>query len=57
MINFTVGPVQSCDEVHVIGAEDVPYSRTVEFSEVMLEKERLMLGVPRRAFAMHVSAF
>lgn len=43
MINFTVGPVQSCDEVHSIGAEDVPYFRTAEFSEVMLENERLVL--------------
>ena len=36
MINFTVGPVQSCEEVHAIGAMDVPYFRTAEFSEVML---------------------
>ena len=43
MINFTVGPVQSCAEVHAIGAENVPYFRTAEFSEVMLENERLML--------------
>ncbi len=43
MINFTVGPVQSCEEVHAIGAMDVPYFRTAEFSEVMLENERLML--------------
>jgi len=43
MLNFTVGPVQSCDEVHAIGEMDVPYFRTAEFSEVMLENERLML--------------
>lgn len=43
MINFTVGPVQSCDAVRAIGAEDVPYFRTSEFSEVMLENERLVL--------------
>ena len=43
MINFTVGPVQSSDAVHRIGAEDVPYFRTAEFSDVMLENERLML--------------
>lgn len=42
MINFTVGPVQSCDEVRRIGAENVPYFRTAEFSQVMLENERLM---------------
>lgn len=43
MINFTVGPVQSCDAVRAIGAENVPYFRTAEFSEIMLENERLML--------------
>lgn len=39
MINFTVGPVQSSDAVRVIGAEQVPYFRTAEFSELMLENE------------------
>ena len=43
MINFTVGPVQSSDSVKVIGAQDVPYFRTQEFSDVMLENECLML--------------
>ena len=43
MLNFTVGPVQSCDEVRAIGAEQVPYFRTPEFSALMLENERLML--------------
>ncbi len=42
MINFTVGPVQSSDIVRSIGAEQVPYFRTSEFSEMMLENERLM---------------
>lgn len=42
MINFTVGPVQSCDAVRAIGAEQVPYFRTAEFSEIMLENERLV---------------
>ena len=42
MINFTVGPVQSTDVVKKIGAEDCPYFRTLEFSEVMLESERLV---------------
>lgn len=49
MINFTVGPVQSSDEVREIGAENVPYFRTAEFSEVMLENERLVkefVGAP-----------
>lgn len=42
MINFTVGPVQSSDVVRAIGAEQVPYFRTAEFSELMLENERLI---------------
>ena len=42
MINFTVGPVQSSDAVLAVGSEQVPYFRTTEFSEMMLENERLM---------------
>ena len=42
MINFTVGPVQSNDAVRAIGAEQVPYFRTAEFSELMLENETLI---------------
>ena len=42
MINFTVGPVQSSADVRAIGAENVPYFRTPEFSAVMLENEALM---------------
>lgn len=42
MINFTVGPVQSSENVRKIGSENVPYFRTPEFSEIMLENEKLM---------------
>ena len=42
MLNFTVGPVMSSEAVRAIGAEQVPYFRTAEFSEVMLENERLV---------------
>lgn len=42
MINFTVGPVQSCEVVNNIGSEQVPYFRTEEFSNVMFENEKLM---------------
>ena len=58
MINFTVGPVQSCETVHKIGSEDVPYFRTTEFSEVMLENERLMLkfsGAPKGSRAVFIT--
>lgn len=47
MINFTVGPVQSSDEVRAIGAKQIPYFRTAEFSDVMLENERLVLEFAR----------
>lgn len=39
MLNFTVGPVQSSEIVRNIGAEQVPYFRTAEFSELMFENE------------------
>ncbi|MBR3922420.1 MAG: alanine--glyoxylate aminotransferase family protein [Kiritimatiellae bacterium] len=58
MINFTVGPVQSSESVHAIGAQDVPYFRTAEFSEVMLENERLMLkfaGAPEGSRAVFIT--
>lgn len=42
MLNFTVGPVMSSDIVRHIGAEQVPYFRTSEFSGIMLENEKLM---------------
>ncbi len=43
MLNFTVGPVMSSDDIRAIGAEQVPYFRTTEFSAVMLENEKYML--------------
>lgn len=43
MINFTVGPVQSNEMVSAIGAEQVPYFRTPEFSKLMMENESLVL--------------
>ena len=58
MINFTVGPVQACDTVREIGAQNVPYFRTAEFSEVMLENERLMLkfaGAPEGSRAVFIT--
>ena len=42
MINFTVGPVQSCEEVLEIGSVHTPYFRTQEFSDIMFENEALM---------------
>ena len=45
MLNFTVGPVMSPDEVLALSAQDAPYFRTPEFSRVMLESERTMLDL------------
>ena len=42
MINFTVGPVQADLDILKIGAEQVPYFRTKEFSDLMFENEKLM---------------
>lgn len=42
MLNFTVGPVTSSETVLAIGAEQIPYFRTAEFSEIMLDNERLI---------------
>lgn len=47
MLNFTVGPVMSSDAVRAIGAEQVPYFRTKEFSDVMIENEKMMLKFAR----------
>lgn len=47
MLNFTVGPVMSSDAVRAIGAEQVPYFRTKEFSDMMFENEKLMLKFAR----------
>ncbi len=43
MLNFTIGPVMSSNEVCAVGGEQVPYFRTPEFSDMMKENEQLML--------------
>jgi aspartate aminotransferase-like enzyme len=47
MINFTIGPVMSNGEVRSVGSEQVPYFRTPEFSEMMLENEQMMLRLAK----------
>lgn len=42
MLNFTIGPVMSSESVRKIGAQQVPYFRTLEFSEIMKENEKLI---------------
>lgn len=58
MINFAVGPVQMDDEIRAIGAEEVPYFRTPEFSALMKENESLMkqfFGAPDDARAIFLT--
>ena len=43
MLNFTVGPVMASEQVLSVGAEQVPYFRTSEFSALMKENEKMML--------------
>ena len=45
MLNFAVGPVASEDYLLAIGGEPVPYFRTPEFSETVLESEKLMTSL------------
>lgn len=47
MLNFTVGPVMSNESVCAIGAEQIPYFRTEEFSNVMFENERLIKKIAK----------
>lgn len=58
MLNFTVGPVMSSDEILAVGGEQVPYFRTQEFSETMKENERLMkefVNAPGSARAVFIT--
>ncbi len=42
MLNFAVGPVMMEDEILKIGSKQIPYFRTEEFSNLMLENEKLL---------------
>ena len=44
MLNFTVGPVMCSEAVCAVGGEQVPYFRTPEFSELMLEYAKAPKG-------------
>lgn len=58
MLNFTVGPVMAGESVRKIGAEQVPYFRTPEFSEVMFENEALIkrfAGAEKNARAVFIT--
>lgn len=42
MLNFTVGPVQMDREILEVSSRQIPYFRTEEFSDIMLENEALI---------------
>lgn len=42
MLNFTIGPVMTGEEIRKMGMEQVPYFRTPEFSRLMLENEAII---------------
>lgn len=41
-LNFTVGPVMMDESIRYIGAQEIPYFRTRDFSKLMLENECIM---------------
>lgn len=43
MLNFTIGPVMTWNDILNIGGEQVPYFRTTEFSSLMKDNEDMML--------------
>lgn len=45
MINMTVGPVAMHDEILAVAGSPVPYFRTGEFSELMLDNEKMFLDL------------
>lgn len=58
MLNFTVGPVMESQDILSIGGEQVPYFRTSEFSEMMLQNEKMVLdlaGAPSSSRAVFLT--
>ena len=45
MLNFTVGPVMSGEDVLEVAHRSTPYFRTPEFSKLMLENEKMFLAL------------
>lgn len=56
---FTVGPVEMRDEIRALGGEAVPYFRTPEFSDLMLDSDRLlkkMMGTAETSRSIYLTA-
>lgn len=45
MLNFSLGPVQMDDELRCMGANEIPYFRTDDFSKVVKENEELIVDL------------
>lgn len=56
---FTVGPTQMREEITKVGGEQVPYFRTREFSDVMLDSDQLVkkfMHAPEGAKSIYLTA-
>lgn len=49
-LNFAVGPVMMSDSIRQMSVDRIPYFRTSDFSQLMLENERILkdlMGAPK----------
>lgn len=56
---FTIGPVEMQDEIRALGGVAVPYFRTPEFSDLMLDSDRLLkklMGTGEESQAIYLTA-
>ena len=56
---FTIGPVEMQDEIRALGGEAVPYFRTPEFSDLMLDSDCLLkklMGTAETSEAIYLTA-
>ena len=56
---FTIGPVEMRDEIRALGGEAVPYFRTPEFSDLMLDSARLLkklMGTAETSQSIYLTA-
>lgn len=57
-LNFAVGPVMMSDSIRQMGKDRIPYFRTTDFSQLMLENERILkdlMGAPQSARAVFLT--
>ncbi len=57
-LNFAVGPVMMSDSIRQMSVDRIPYFRTSDFSQLMLENERILkdlMGAPENAKAVFLT--